>query len=119
MLSHGRVAGISGILGSALTLRGADHGWRWSFLAGLALGGLILHASLGSAVFENTLDPSLFVVGVAGLLVGFGTRLGSGCTAGHGICGLARLSQRSLVSVVTFVLTGAVVTFVVRHVIGA
>jgi len=119
MLTQGRVAGISGILGGALTARGADHSWRWAFLAGLVLGGLFLNAFSGPAVFENTLNTPLVVVAVAGLLVGFGTRLGSGCTAGHGICGLARFSTRSLVSVLTFVATGAAVTFVLRHVIGA
>ena len=83
------------------------------------LGGLALHVASGPSVFENTLDTPLVVVAASGLLVGFGSRLGSGCTAGHGICGLARLSPRSIVSVVTFIAAGAAVTFVVRHLLGA
>lgn len=118
MLTTGRVAGISGILGGALTERDTD-GWRWPFLGGLLLGGLVLHVFAGPAVFENTLNLPLAVTAVAGLFVGFGARLGSGCTAGHGICGLARLSPRSLVNVVTFILAGALVTFITRHLLGA
>jgi uncharacterized membrane protein YedE/YeeE len=119
MLTNGRIAGISGILGDALTLRDSDAGARWLFLGGLVVGGLLLRAVAGPAVFVNTLETPLVVVALAGVLVGFGARLGSGCTAGHGICGLARLSPRSLVSVLTFIATGAAVTFVVRHVVGA
>jgi uncharacterized membrane protein YedE/YeeE len=119
MLTNGRIAGISGILGGALNLRDDDYDWRWTFLGGLLVGGVVLHVVSGPAVFANVLDRPLVVTAIAGLLVGFGSRLGSGCTAGHGICGLARLSPRSFASVVTFVLTGAVVTFVVRHVLGA
>jgi len=118
MLVNGRVAGISGILGNALDPRVPERGWRLSFLGGLVAGGLVLLAVAGPETFENTLGLPLIVTAVAGLLVGFGARLGSGCTAGHGVCGLARGSRRSLVSVLTFIASGALVTFVVRHLIG-
>ena len=114
MLFNGRIAGISGILGGALSRSGDGHGWRWSFLGGLVVGGLLLLYGAGPAVFENTLGRPILLTAIAGLLVGFGARLGSGCTAGHGICGLARLSTRSLVSVPVFVASGAVVTLLIR-----
>lgn len=105
LLAHGRVAGISGILGGVLPPTGTDRSWRIAFLAGLALAGVtgafVAPAAVGASV------RSYPVVIVAGLLVGFGTRLGNGCTSGHGVCGLARLSRRSLAAVLTFMLTGA------------
>jgi uncharacterized membrane protein YedE/YeeE len=119
MLLNGRIAGVSGIFGGALQFPEGDSAWRWSFVLGLAAGGISMLWAAGPALFENTLDMPIGVVAVAGLLVGFGTRLGSGCTSGHGICGLARYSPRSLVSVITFILSGAVVVYVARHVLGA
>jgi uncharacterized membrane protein YedE/YeeE len=119
MLFNGRVAGVSGILGSALLRSDGERGWRWAFLLGLVASGLVISWQAGPSAFENTTGLPLVAVAAAGLLVGFGASLGSGCTAGHGICGLARLSPRSLASVLTFITTGAVVTFVVRHVVGA
>ncbi|GGY49384.1 hypothetical protein GCM10007148_17360 [Parvularcula lutaonensis] len=116
MLSLGRIAGISGILAGAITPAGTDRGWRIAFLAGLLAPGLVL-AAIGKA------PPVSFVAGtqlliLAGLLVGFGTRLGSGCTSGHGVCGLARLSPRSLVAVVSFMAAGFVTVGILRHVAG-
>jgi hypothetical protein len=109
MSSHGRIAGISGILGGTLEWR-PDRTWRIAFLAGLALAGL------GAAVLAPhavTASPrSLPIVAIAGVLVGVGTRLGGGCTSGHGVCGLGRLSIRSLVAVATFVFTGVVTVLV-------
>lgn len=101
---NGRIAGVSGILGQALTLR-EGRGWRLSFLAGLIFGGFILLA-VKPAVFEGALPTPMWTVIVAGLLVGFGTSLGSGCTSGHGVCGISRLSPRSLLATITFILAG-------------
>lgn len=110
LLTHGRIAGISGISGSLLQRSTEDRSWRISFLLGLTLAGLvgslIAPAAIGSSV------RSLPIVIIAGLLVGFGTRLGSGCTSGHGVCGLSRFSIRSLVSVVTFIGFGVLTTLV-------
>ena len=109
MRSHGRIAGISGILAASLEAT-ADRTWRVAFLAGLAVAGLGAALVAPSAV---TASPrTLPIVALAGLLVGVGTRLGGGCTSGHGVCGLARLSTRSLVAVVTFMLTGALTVLI-------
>lgn len=104
LLTHGRIAGISGIVGGLLSPSTKDRSWRYAFLAGLVVTGLAAHlvapASTGGA------SPALAIAG--GLLVGYGARRGSGCTSGHGVCGLARLSRRSLVAVATFMTTGAI-----------
>ena len=114
LLLNGRVAGISGILGGLVRPRAEETSWRALFVAGLLVGGLALllfrPASFGVA------PVSLPLAIVAGVFVGFGTRLGSGCTSGHGVCGLSRLSFRSLAATMTFMLTGAVAAFVVQHV---
>lgn len=113
-IALGRVAGISGIVGAVTT---ADAGWRLAFLAGL-IGAPILLAVLGWPVPWQAPagDWSQLIAG--GLLVGFGTRLGSGCTSGHGVCGIARLSPRSLAATATFMLSAAIVVFVMRHGLG-
>ncbi len=112
MLAHGRVAGISGIFAGVFDPAAKDRSFRLCFLAGLLLAGF-----LGRAMGAGTLPgatPSLVVGGVAGLLVGAGTRLGSGCTSGHGVCGLSRLSKRSLVATLTFMATGMITVAVLR-----
>lgn len=105
LLTHGRIAGISGVVGSLLT-RVDDRGWRLAFVAGLlaagAIGAAITPAAIGASV------RTLPAIVAAGLLVGFGTRLGNGCTSGHGVCGLSRRSGRALVAVLTFMSTGAI-----------
>jgi len=117
LLFNGRIAGISGILGGALSLSRNDLAWRVAFLAGLVLGPLAVRAvSSAHPPLQVTGAPSLLIV--AGLLVGFGTRLGGGCTSGHGVCGLARLSPRSIAATVIFFVTAAATVFVVRHVVG-
>lgn len=116
LLANGRVAGISGIVGGVV--EGADDmGWRLAFIAGLILGPLLTTLILGTPPAIR-IDAPLWSVIVAGLLVGFGTRLGSGCTSGHGVCGLARLSPRSLTATLTFMGVAIVVVFIVRHLIG-
>ncbi|MEP0708247.1 MAG: YeeE/YedE family protein [Parvibaculum sp.] len=111
----GRIAGISGILGSVLDRREADPGWRLAFLAGL-VAAPIVYASLVPVEIDVAASPPLLVV--AGLLVGFGTRLGSGCTSGHGVCGISRLSARGIVATATFMAAGVATVFVMRHVVG-
>jgi uncharacterized membrane protein YedE/YeeE len=110
----GRIAGISGIVTAAVEQE-AERGWRIGFLLGLILAGGLWLAASGAAPRTGFPVPWLIA---AGLLVGFGTRLGSGCTSGHGICGLSRLSRRSLVAVIVFMGFGALTVYVLRHVIG-
>ena len=114
LLTHGRLAGISGLFGG-LFLPGYDaRAFRWWFVAGLIAAGVLL-SFLYPAAFTVTGLPSLAMIGAAGLLVGFGTRLGGGCTSGHGVCGLCRLSVRSVVATLTFMATGMITVFIVKH----
>ena len=115
---NGRIAGISGIVGKALypEQRG-DVGWRMFFLAGLVLGTLVLRLINGNAVLFH-IETSLPVLVIAGLLVGYGTSLGGGCPSGHGICGLARLSPRSALATVIFMVVAGMTVYIVRHWIG-
>lgn len=117
MAFNGRIAGISGILGGVLSPTRGDTVWRVWFLGGLAVGGLAL-SLLYPQAFPESVPRSLPALAAAGLLVGFGTRLGSGCTSGHGVCGMSRFSIRSIVATLTFIGAGAVSVFVVRHFFG-
>jgi uncharacterized membrane protein YedE/YeeE len=117
MLLTGRIAGISGIFGGLLNLRGDDKGWRIAFLAGLILAPVIA-GLIGRGMAPPTLSANWIVIVAAGLLVGFGTRLGGGCTSGHGICGIARLSGRSIVATVIFMTTAILTVAVTRHMLG-
>ncbi|MFM7470905.1 MAG: YeeE/YedE family protein [Nodosilinea sp.] len=110
---NGRIAGISGILNGAISFTPAQR-WCWFFLAGLIGGGLIYEYGLAPRPTPTYSFSPLTMI-VAGFLVGFGTRMGGGCTSGHGVCGLGRLSLRSLVAVLTFMVTGAITVFVRRH----
>lgn len=107
---NGRVAGISGIVGGLLKPTAGDIAWRAVFVIGLIVGGLVAR-SLMPGAFTAVTAP-LGVAMLAGLLVGFGTRLGNGCTSGHGVCGISRFSPRSIVATITFITTGAVTAFV-------
>ena len=102
---NGRVAGVSGILGGFLSFRKRDTLWRFAFLAGLVAGGFLLLATFPETLNLN-LKSSPPAVMLAGLLVGIGSRMGSGCTSGHGICGIGRLSQRSMIAAVIFLSSG-------------
>ena len=102
---NGRVAGVSGILGGFLSFRKRDTLWRFAFLAGLVAGGFLLLATCPETLNLN-LKSSPPAVMLAGLLVGIGSRMGSGCTSGHGICGIGRLSQRSMIAAVIFLSSG-------------
>ncbi len=112
LLWNGRVTGISGIINGALSPVKGDTGWRVLFIVGLFLGGLTLRA-LNPNIFSGSLETETWTTVVAGLLVGFGTILGSGCTSGHGVCGISRMSPRSLVATIIFISAGviAVVAF--------
>ena len=114
LLLNGRVAGISGILGGLLTLRAGDAIWRAAFVAGLVLGAL---AYVSTAEVPVRVLAPLPAVLAGGLLVGFGTRLGSGCTSGHGLCGMARLSRRSVAATATFFGVAMLTVFLTRHVL--
>ena len=105
LLFTGRVAGISGIFGGLLTPKAGDIGWRAAFVGGLLVGGVLL-ALLAPQTIAATAARSLPATVAAGLLVGFGVRLGNGCTSGHGVCGLSRFSRRSLVATLSFMATG-------------
>lgn len=115
-LFSGRIAGVSGVVGELATAASGDRAWRVAFLAGLALGGAVL-GQLTPDAFGATGLPSGGLI-AAGALVGVGTTLGNGCTSGHGVCGIARLSKRSIAATITFMVTAALVVFVVRHVVG-
>jgi len=114
----GKVAGISGIAGGFLAARPGDRLWRGCFIAGLLAGGALLHA-LDPAAVQFGLERSLPTLAVAGVLVGYGTRLGNGCTSGHGVCGVARGSRRSIVATLTFMATGMLTVLLTRALWGA
>ena len=119
MLFFGKIAGIIGILSQALSSAAApwaDRSWRLAFLAGLLMAPIGVLAVSGP--IQQTVSANLPMMGAAGLLVGFGTAVGSGCTSGHGVCGLARLSRRSFVSVGVFMAMAVLTVLVLRHVIG-
>jgi uncharacterized membrane protein YedE/YeeE len=116
LAGNGRIAGISGIINGAMLPIAftKDHVWRWLFIIGMIVGGVIYEYLLPSKPTPTSVfSPWVMITG--GFLVGFGTRMGSGCTSGHGVCGLGRLSLRSLVAVITFVATAMVTVFVTRH----
>ena len=114
MWSVGRIAGISGIASGALEGARGDRAWRIAFLAGMMIAGAVALQFLPAPPRAQTGSTPLLIV--AGLLIGFGTRVGNGCTSGHGVCGLARLSKRSLVAVVTFMAAAFASAFVMNHV---
>jgi hypothetical protein len=110
LVTYGRIAGISGIVGSLLARSRGAHAWRFAFLGGMVVVGLLASVFAPHAIGASA--RSLPVVIVAGLLVGYGTRLGGGCTSGHGVCGLSRLAPRSLVAVAVFMTTGAITAWI-------
>lgn len=118
MALNGRIAGISGITSSALPpwTGGAETGWRIAFLAGLIAAPLLYLVTRGP--FEQSVSDNLPLMIAAGLLVGFGSVFGSGCTSGHGVCGLSRVAPRSIAATGTFMAVAAATVFVTRHLIG-
>lgn len=126
LLANGRIAGISGIFSRLLetgklangksTWMHGEKSWQLAFVVGLVLAPVVL--LVGGMEIEQVFTGDLSLVAIAGVLVGFGSVYGSGCTSGHGVCGLSRLSLRSLVATMTFMFVGALVVFVLRHVVG-
>ena len=114
LLLNGRISGISGIVGGLLAPKSSDAGWRVVFVAGLLLGAFIYMLATGGAI-PVRVQASVPVLVAAGLLVGFGTRLGSGCTSGHGLCGIARLSKRSIVASAVFFGVAMLTVFLTHH----
>jgi len=117
VLMNGRIAGISGVLGGLLQPRAGDIAWRLAFVAGILLAPTLYGAV--TALPASTIEADYPMLIAAGLLVGVGTRFGSGCTSGHGVCGLSRLSPRSLVATMSFMAAGFATVFVTRHLLGA
>lgn len=115
LLLNGRIAGISGIVGGLFKWRPEGVAWRVAFIAGIVLSPWAYRAVAGEV--SVTVQGSVPLLVIAGLLVGLGTRYGSGCTSGHGVCGIARGSMRSIVATCVFMLTGMVTVFVIRHVL--
>ena len=113
LLFNGKVAGVSGIFGGMLFQQGEERAWQLSFIAGLIAGGILLFI-IHAEFFENSSGRGLLTATIAGLLVGIGTRVGGGCTSGHGVCGIGRLSGRSLVATVTFLFAGMVIVALVQ-----
>ena len=117
LLSHGKIAGISGMIGGLLNPTTTDRSYRAWFLAGLVLVGFVFKL-VRPELLAPASTASLGLVAAAGLIVGFGTSHGNGCTSGHGVCGVSRLSSRSLIATSAFLVTGAVTVFVTRHLTG-
>ncbi|MCE9846063.1 YeeE/YedE family protein [Vibrio alginolyticus] len=116
LLVNGKIAGISGIMNGIMSPKKGDYSWRLLFAIGMIAGGLISVLMLGVAV-PSTANLSLGMVIAAGLLVGIGTRLGNGCTSGHGICGMGRLSKRSIVATCVFMAVAGLTVFVRLHLV--
>jgi len=116
VLLSGRILGISGILGGLLAPRTGDMGWRLAFLLGMGAAPLVFAALMPPELLPVVrIDASEPVIALAGVLVGLGTRYGSGCTSGHGVCGLSRLSPRSLIATLSFMAAGFATVYLLRH----
>jgi len=116
LLLQGRIFGVSGIISGVFFSGPINRKWRLAVILGLMSGSALVYL-VNPNMFNYSFDSSYLMMAIAGLLVGFGTQLGSGCTSGHGICGLPRLSMRSIVAVGTFMLTGIVTVYVVKHIL--
>lgn len=117
LVFNGRIAGISGIFEGVVVPDEGNFGWKTAFLGGLLAGGALMFV-LTPEWFAVDLERSVAGFVVAGLLVGFGTRLGNGCTSGHGVCGMSRMSARSVIATASFFVAGAATVFIVRHIAG-
>lgn len=117
LLLMGRIAGISGILGGVVSRQKDDVLWRIAFIAGLLIGGLVLRVAAPHLLQVDIVRSAAALV-AAGFMVGFGARLGNGCTSGHGVCGIGRFSPRSIVATIIFIFVGAAAVYVVNHVLG-
>jgi len=117
MAFHGRIAGMTGILTGLLAPLSSDWAWRAAFLAGAILAPMLILGLSGQTIAYESPVPMAWIV-IGGLIVGVGVYIGSGCTSGHGVCGIARLSPRSIAATLTFMATAVLTVFVVRHVLG-
>ena len=117
LLFNGRIAGISGILGGLVNAKKHDRLWRVAFVVGLITGGLILRI-VNPGAFQFGIDRSAAALLIAGFTVGLGSRIGNGCTSGHGVCGISRLSPRSILATTIFVIVGAASVYVINHFFG-
>ena len=117
LLFNGRIAGISGIMNGLFLAPKREEIWRGLFLIGLILGAFIFQLLTNDSLQLRQVYPVLMII-LGGFLVGFGTRMGGGCTSGHGICGIARFSIRSTVATITFMLSGMVTVFILKHLLG-
>jgi uncharacterized membrane protein YedE/YeeE len=117
LLFDGKIAGISGIVGGILSPAKNDTLWRLLFVVGLLTGGFFFY-HISPQSFEIGISRSTGALILAGLLVGFGSRLGNGCTSGHGVCGISRFSKRSILATVTFMATGILTVFIINHLLG-
>jgi uncharacterized membrane protein YedE/YeeE len=117
LLFNGRVTGISGIINGALYLPKGDTVWRLCFIGGLLVGGIISN-HIAPEAFTFEVDRSFFQIIAAGFIVGFGTIMGSGCTSGHGVCGISRLSMRSIIATLSFIISGVITVYIFNHLIG-
>ncbi|MFM6927128.1 MAG: YeeE/YedE family protein [Bdellovibrio sp.] len=118
LIFNGRVTGISGIANGLLTYVKGDYLWRAAFVAGLVVGGVVLGAS-HPEFFVNTTNRSDVMIALAGIIVGFGTVLGSGCTSGHGVCGMSRMSPRSFIATIVFMMVGMITATALKYLMGA
>lgn len=118
LLFNGQIAGISGIVARSVSTLREKSFWRISFLVGIVIGAILFQWFQGDNKYQITIDASLPVLIIGGIMVGFGTRLGSGCTSGHGVCGIARFSKRSILATSIFMLSGMVTVYIVRHLLG-
>lgn len=117
LLAGGRIAGVSSITAGVLRLERGDTGWRLAFVVGLAIG-VVAFGAAGGSLADITIEADWVTLVAGGLLVGVGTRLGGGCTSGHGVCGISRFSIRSIVATIVFMAVAALTVFVARHVVG-
>ncbi|MGY6258165.1 YeeE/YedE family protein [Paraburkholderia caledonica] len=117
VLGNGRIAGISGIVGNLLTGRFSDSVWRLAFVVGLLAAPWLFRLAVPLPAIQIDASPATLVV--AGVLVGLGTRYASGCTSGHGVCGISRGSMRSMIATISFMVAGFMTVFVVRHLVGS
>ena len=118
LLFNGRVTGISGILGGVIKPQKSDLSWRVAFIGGLVLGGVVLQYVLPNAFIQKSSALNVDYM-IAGVLVGFGTLLGNGCTSGHGVCGISRLSVRSIVATLTFIVFGIISVLIFKFLRGS